>query len=34
VEGASVADGILEVTLNRAVIGGDSGEEITVEARQ
>ena len=34
VESANVADGILEVTLNRAVIGGDSGEEITVEARQ
>ena len=34
VESANVADGILEVTLNRAVIGGDSGEEIIVEARQ
>ena len=34
VESARVADGILEVTLNRAVIGGDSGEEITVETRQ
>ena len=34
VEGASVADGILEVTLNRAQTGSDSGEEINIQARQ